>query len=128
MPNPLVFIARGLLSSVFVTGGLNQLKAPQALGPVVERAEEKYGLHLPVDGTDLVKLNGGGMVAAGATLALGILPKTSALTLAAMLVPTTLVGHAYWDQDDPGKRFEHRNGFYSNAAVLGGLLLVSARK
>lgn len=130
MPNPLNVLARCLLASVFVTGGINQLKSPEALAKSGERAKEEFGLSAaPLDGTELVMLNGAGMVAAGTTLALGILPRTSALALAGLLVPTTMVGHPYWRfSDNKGKYMAHRSGFYSNAAVLGGLLLVLTRK
>lgn len=127
MLNPLVVAARGLLASVFVTGGIGQLQGAKFLAPQVEAAKERYGVDVSLDGTELVQLNGAGMVAAGTTLALGIMPRTSALALGAMLVPTTVVGHAYWDHTG-GKRMQHRSGFYANAAILGGLLMVVARR
>lgn len=103
MMNPVTFVARGLLAAVFVGGGMNQLKAPAALGPMVDAAKDTYGVNVPVSGQDLVKLNGAGM-----------------------LIPTTVVGHAFWKVDDPGAKQHQMSAFMANAGVLGGLLMVAA--
>lgn len=126
MMNPVTFVARGLLAAVFVGGGINQLKAPAALGPMVDAAKDTYGVNVPVSGQDLVKLNGAGMFVAGTGMALGVLPRLSALSLAGMLIPTTVVGHAFWKVDDPGAKQHQMSAFMANAGVLGGLLMVAA--
>ena len=59
---------------------------------------------IDADTEQLVKLNGAVQVAAGTTLALGILPRVSALVLAASLVPTTLAGHRFWEEEDEAAR------------------------
>jgi len=125
MINPIRIAARGLLASVFIGGGLNQLKAPAAIAPAVEAAEQQYGINLPVAAKDLVTFNGAAMVAGGAALALGIKPRTIATGLVASLVPTTIVGHPFWAIEDPHQKFEQQNSFFSNAAIIGGLLLVA---
>ena len=68
------------------------------------------------------------MTAAGSALALGVFPRTSALTLAGLLVPTTIVGQAFWKTEEEGKREARLSGALSNAAIIGGLLLVAARR
>lgn len=125
MLNPVKVLARALMASVFISGGINQLRAPDALGPVVERAKATYGLDVPVSGRDLVAANGAGMVAGGAALALGVLPRTSALALAGLLIPTNVVGHAFWDAKDERSRMQHTSAFLANAAIVGGLLMVA---
>ena len=125
MFNPVKVVARGLLASVFIGGGINQLKAPAALGPVVDGAKEKYGIDVPVQGKDLVTANGAGMVAAGSALALGIMPRTSALALAALLVPTNVVGYPFWEAQEPGDKMHQTSSFMANAAIVGGLLMVA---
>lgn len=124
MLNPVRLAARSLLAATFIGGGLNQLKAPAAIAPMVDKAEQDYGLDVPVASKDLVTFNGAAMVAGGAALALGIMPRSAALGLVASLVPTTVVGHAFWKQEDPKAKFEHTNAFFANAAIVGGLLLV----
>lgn len=77
---------------------------------------------------DAVRLNGAAMVAGGAALASGVLPRTAALGLAASLVPTTLAGHAFWLIEDPQTRNAQRTQALKNLAMIGGLLAVVASR
>lgn len=121
-------LARPLLASVFVTSGLQTVRHPEALAalaapvalPIARRVPG-----LPRDARALVRLNGAVHLGAGAALACGVLPRVSALVLAASLVPTTLAGHAFWKETDPGRRMQHRAAFYGNVSVMGGLLLAA---
>lgn len=124
MPNPVKFAARSLISGLFVVGGINQFKNASHLGPVVDAAKEEYAIDVDVAGEDLVKLNGAGMVAAASTMALGILPRLSALSLLGLIVPTTIVGHPFWKQEGE-LRQRNMTSWASNAAAAGGLLLVA---
>ncbi len=72
-------------------------------------------------------LNGGAMVVAGVALAAGVTPRLSAAVLAGLLVPTTLAGHAFWNESDPGPRAQQRIQFFKNLCMLGGLLEIAAR-
>ena len=121
-------VARALMAPVFIRGGINQVKKAHRLAPSVDAALEEYGIEVPVGGEELVKLNGIGMAAAGGTLALGVFPRISALALAGLLVPTTMVGQAFWKEEDERKRSARLSGALSNAAIIGGLLLVAARR
>jgi uncharacterized membrane protein YphA (DoxX/SURF4 family) len=62
------------------------------------------------------------------TLALGILPKTSARLLALTLIPNTFVGHPFWKAQKPEDRRSQLVHFLKNAGLFGGLLYVSADK
>lgn len=64
------------------------------------------------------------MTVFGATLALGIFPKLSALALIGSLVPTTVAGHAFWEETDPDPRQMQATQFAKNAGIIGGLMLV----
>lgn len=122
-------VARVLMAPVFIKGGINQVKKAHRLAPSVDAALEEYGIEVSASGEKLVKLNGIGMTAAGSALALGVFPRTSALTLAGLLVPTTIVGQAFWKKtEEEGKREARLSGALSNAAIIGGLLLVAARR
>jgi putative oxidoreductase len=120
-------IARPLLAGVFVTGGIDVLRNP---GPRAEKAEpltSKLGnvLPLPQETEQVVRLNAIAQVTAGALLAAGRLPRLAATVLAGSLVPTTLAGHPFWEEDDPRTRAQQRIHLAKNLAILGGLLLAA---
>jgi len=119
-----------MLASVFVTGGAHTLLHPEhaakQVDGVSERitgATEQLAPWLPTGPVAVVRANAAIQVGAGALLASGKLTRVAALALAASLVPTTIVGHAWWRYEDPGERANHRNHFLKNLAVLGGLAL-----
>jgi uncharacterized membrane protein YphA (DoxX/SURF4 family) len=115
-----------MLSAVFLVQGLDQLRHPSALtAKVAPFAEQVAPLGLPDDPELLVRANGATMVAAGALFATGRVPRLAALALAATLVPTTYVGHRFWEESDPGAARAQRIGFLKNVGLLGGLLLAA---
>ncbi len=126
-------IARPLLAAPFVYGGISTLRKPQdrvpGARPVVEKiaetADKQLPVQLPKDVEQYVKLNAGVQVGAGALLALGRLPRLSALALAGSTVPTTLAGHRFWEEQDPKVQFEKIAHFVKNVGMLGGLLLAA---
>lgn len=123
------FAARSLLSAIFVTGGIGQVKNADQLSGAVEGLTSK----LPepareqiskIDPATLVKINGATMTGAGSALALGITPRIAATVLAAQLVPVTAAGHAFWDKEGDEKEGEKIN-FTKNLGLIGGLLAVA---
>ena len=113
-------LARALVGAPFVYLGHQAATAPGA------RVQMAADLGIPNPET-AVRLNGWAMVAGGAALAAGVLPRVAAGGLAAALVPTTLAGHAFWNHDDPSARTVNRIQFLKNTALLGGLLAIAAR-
>ena len=83
MIHPVKAAARLMLGSLFVMGGLNQLKDQTYTGGLLDAARQRYGLPDLAAPADLVRLNGAAMITCGASLALGIAPRASALALAA---------------------------------------------
>lgn len=79
---------------------------------------------LPADDELLVRANAAVQAGAGAALALGILPRLSALALVGSMVPTTAAGHAFWNIEDPAARKTQRVQFLKNVAMVGGLLSI----
>ena len=125
-------LARPMLASIFVAGGINALrntdanaaKAKKITDRVVPLAQQKApGVPIPTDAATLVRINAGAQLLAAAALATGRAPRLSATVLAASLVPTTLAGHAFWDETDPQAKASQRLQFIKNTSVLGGLLL-----
>jgi uncharacterized membrane protein YphA (DoxX/SURF4 family) len=126
-------IARPLLASSFIYGGIDTLRNPQSrvpgARPVVEKVTEQADKQLPVqvprDVEQWVKIDAGVKVGAGALFALGKVPRLSALLLAGSIVPTTLAGHRFWEHEDPKERFGQLSHFLKNLGLLGGLLLAA---
>jgi uncharacterized membrane protein YphA (DoxX/SURF4 family) len=118
-------IARPLLAATFIDGGLEQLRHPSTkvgkAGPMIHKYAPRLGL--PDDPELLVRANGATMVGAGTMLAMGRLPRLSALALAVSLLPTTLVGHRFWEIKDAEQRKAQKLHLLKNAGMLGGLLL-----
>lgn len=192
--NPVRTLARPMLASIFISGGVDALRtadrlapvakpvtdkvvdaaqpvvdrAAEAAAPAVEAAAEKVveladaagealpdaaqpavdkaadaarplagdtllpgsepqapRVELPRDPELLTQVNGAVMVGAGALLAIGKLPRLSAVALAATIVPTTLAAHRFWEMDDPEERSANQIHFFKNLALLGGLALAS---
>ena len=120
-------IARPLLAGIFVQGGIDTFRNP---GPRAQRAEPVISkmsgsLPLPDDTETLVRLNAAVHVVFGLLLARGRLPRLSAAVLAASLVPTTVGGHRFWEEDTPQSRAMQRTHFAKNLAILGGLLIAA---
>jgi putative oxidoreductase len=128
-------LARPLLASMFVVGGVNALRNAKALAakaepvtdqlrPAIENAVPQASV-LPTDPESLVRLNGAAQVVAGLALATGRLPRISSAVLAATLVPTTAAGHRFWEEKDPAARANQQIHFFKNLSMLGGLLLAA---
>lgn len=117
--NPIKLLGRACLASMFISGGAASVRDPQP------RAAKAEALGLPPS-TLAVQANGAAMVVAGAALALGVLPRAAAGTLAALLVPTTIVGHAFWNESTAAGRTAQQIHVAKNLGLLGGLLLVLA--
>jgi putative oxidoreductase len=119
-----------MLASMFVWGGLDAVRRPEPKADAAQPIAGPIAAKLPglpeTDPVMLVRINGAVMVAAGAMLALGRLPRLAALALAGSLVPTTLAGHRFWEYDDPGQRSMQTIQFLKNVSMLGGLLIVAA--
>jgi uncharacterized membrane protein YphA (DoxX/SURF4 family) len=111
-------LARAGLGASFVTLGWDALLAPDG------RTAKAAAIGVPQPDV-AVMLNGGAMVVAGVALAAGLAPRLSAAVLAGLLVPTTLAGHPYWKESEPGARVQQRTQFLKNLCMFGGLVEVA---
>lgn len=127
MFNPLRTIARHMLASMFVVGGIDALRNAGEKVPVADDVVDPLSRGVPqlqdADTEDLVRLSGAVQVVGGLALALGKAPRVASAALAATLVPTTLAAHRFWEQDDPAAKANHQVHFFKNVAMMGGLLL-----
>lgn len=120
-------LARSLIASVFVAGGLNALMKAKQIAPaaddVAQPIADKFGLSH--DTETLVQINAGVQVASGVLFALGVVPRVTGTVLGVTLVPTTLAGHRFWEASDAEARPAQLIAFLKNAAILGGLIYVA---
>ncbi|WGX95707.1 DoxX family membrane protein [Nocardioides sp. L-11A] len=127
MRTPSRRIARLLTGATYALLGLDALRSPggrvDTAGPLLDTL--RGVVPLPEDDELLVRANGGVQAAAGAALALGVLPRPAALALVGSMIPTTLAGHAFWAVEDPAARRMQQVQFLKNLAMIGGLIQVA---
>jgi len=120
-------IARPMLASVFVVAGIDALRNPAARTTQAAQLLDTVSAPPAVqqDPDLAVRVNGAALLGGGVLLATGRLPRLASTVLAASIVPTTAIEHAFWDETDPAKRSQSRSLFLKNVGLLGGLLLAS---
>lgn len=120
-------LARPLLASTYVYGGLDAFRHPGSKVPQSADVIQKLAgpLHLPNDPELIVRANGGVQVGAGLMLATGRLPRLSATALALSTVPTTFAGHRFWKATDNATKNAQTLHFLKNLGMLGGLMLAA---
>jgi putative oxidoreductase len=112
-------LARPMLASMFLVGGIDTLRNPQ------QKIQAAEGLGLQENTEQVVKGNAAAQIVAGLAFATNRLPRLSALVLAGSLVPTTAAGHRFWEYSDRAQRADQTQHFVKNVSMLGGLLLAS---
>jgi uncharacterized membrane protein YphA (DoxX/SURF4 family) len=124
-------IARPMLASIFVVGGVNALRNAPAMAakakpvtdrivPVIQRA-----VPIPEDPATLIRINSGVQIAGALALATGRAPRLSAAVLAVSLLPTTAAAHRFWEVDDQPQRTQQQLHFFKNVSLLGGLVIAA---
>ncbi len=123
-------VARPMLASTFVYGGVQALRNAPALAEAAKPVNDEIRdladkvapkVNVPADDKTLVRINAAVHIVAGLGLATGRAPRLSALALAATVVPTTLAGHAFWEEKDKARRTQQMTHFFKNVSMLGGL-------
>ncbi len=123
--------SRLLTGATYAWLGYDAVRQPGARPEVAAEtlAALRRVVPLPADDEMLVRANGAVQAGAGAALALGVMPRLSAMVLVGSMVPTTAAGHAFWKIEDPTAKKLQRVQFLKNVAMIGGLLsIVASRK
>jgi uncharacterized membrane protein YphA (DoxX/SURF4 family) len=121
-------IARPLLASIFVAGGVDAINNPGSKAKAAEAVTVPLTESVPAlprDTETLVRINGAVQVGAGLLLSVGRFRRLAALALIGSLVPTTYAGHRFWEEDDEMSRQAQRIHFLKNVGLVGGLLLAA---
>jgi putative oxidoreductase len=118
-----------MLAFIFIRQGFETFRRPEDYAQRAEQVVQPVTERIPAvpDKTeDAVRINGAVQMAAGSLLALGRFPRLAAFTLAATLIPTTLAGHRFWEEDDEAARSQQHIHLLKNLSMLGGLLITAA--
>jgi uncharacterized membrane protein YphA (DoxX/SURF4 family) len=124
-------IARPMLASMFVVGGVNALRNAPAMAakakPVTDRIVPAIRRTVPIpdDPATLVRINSGVQIAGALALATGRAPRLSAAVLAVSLLPTTAASHRFWELDDQPQRTQQQLHFFKNVSLVGGLVIAA---
>src|SRR4051812_24963222 len=127
-------LARPMLASTFVYGGVQALRNAPALAEAAKPVNDEIrgladkvapSVPVPKDDTTMVRINAGIHILAGLGLATGRAPRVCALALAATVVPTTVAGHPFWEEKDKAARNQQMTHFFKNLSMLGGLIIAA---
>jgi uncharacterized membrane protein YphA (DoxX/SURF4 family) len=121
-------VARPLLASMFIYGGVDYIRNAKAMAPRAKPVADlihQANPGLEIAPATLVRANGVLNIAAATALATGHVPRTSSLILAGSLVPTTVNGHQFWNETDPAARKNQLVHFLKNLSMMGGLLMAT---
>src|SRR5687768_12715541 len=127
-------VARPMMASMFVVGGVNALKNTDAMAVRAKKVTDRIvplaqralpAAPIPTDPVTLVRINAITQIGAAAALATGRSPRLASAVLAASLVPTTVSGHPFWEESDPQLKSAQKVHFFKNVSMLGGLLLAA---
>jgi uncharacterized membrane protein YphA (DoxX/SURF4 family) len=121
-------IARPMLASIFVVGGLDAVRHPASKAKKAEVVTEALGDNaggIPLDPETLVRINGAVQIGAGVLLATGRFRRLASLALIGSIIPTTYAGHRFWEETDPATRAQQKIHFLKNLGLLGGLILAA---
>ena len=126
-------VARPMLASIFIAGGVDALRNPTGRAkkatPLIEKSQNSLPNEvtdqIPSDPETLVRINAAVQVGGGILLATGKAPRLASAALAGSLIPTTLAGHAFWNETDPVAKGVQRIEFFKNLSLLGGLLIAA---
>lgn len=124
--------ARALIAPVFVVGGWATIREPESRArlaePVFEAVEHVVPEPVQPRRTTLVQANAVAQIAGGLAVPFDDLALPATALLALTLVPATLGGHRFWEEEDAERRIQQRFHFLKNLAILGGLIGLAARR
>jgi putative oxidoreductase len=118
-----------MLASAFILEGLDTFRHPERSAEAAQPVVKQLARLIPAiseQPRQVVRITGAVQLAAGSLLAIGRLPRLSALALAATLIPATATDYRFWETDDKQERARQRAHFLKNVSLLGGLLIASA--
>ena len=111
----LFLLGRAMFGGFFVYNGIDHFKHQQMLS---QYAAQK-GTPMP---DVAVQVSGAMLIAAGASIVLGLKPRQGLATLVACVVPMTIQIHRFWEAKEPQTRANELVNFTKNMALVGAAL------
>lgn len=120
-------LARPLLASWFIYGGVRQALEPQkaagTVEPVVKPLLVDAGVDVPVEA--LVRAHGIATAATAAVLALSKSPRTAGIALTGLAAVTVATATPFWSMEEGAERDASLEQFMKNLSLLGGAMLAA---
>ena len=111
-------IGRAIFGGFFLYNGINHFQNAEALEGYAAAKQLSYP-HLSV------KASGAVLIATGAGLVFGVLPKSAALGAAGFLAVASATMHDFWNVEDPQQKQSEVIQFSKNIALLGAALTLA---
>jgi uncharacterized membrane protein YphA (DoxX/SURF4 family) len=125
-------IARPLLSVAFIGQGVDSLRNPKpaadAARPALDgmrKLPDPVGTNVPTDAENFARINAAVQIGGGLLLATGKMPRLASAALAFTVIPGSLGGHMFWNQQDPERKAAERRAFMTDLSLLGGLIIAA---
>ncbi len=125
-------VARPMLSAVFISRGVEALRSPK---PAVDASRQTLeglsklpdpvGTNVPSNPETVAKVTAAVQIGGGLLLATGRLPRFASAALALSVVPSSLGGHAFWNEIDPQRKADERRAFVTDISLIGGLIIAA---
>jgi putative oxidoreductase len=119
MESAIFVVGRILLGGFFINSGINHFRG---IGMMSGYAQMK-GVPMPKVSVGFTGLL---LLAGGLSILLGVYPTIGVAALAAFLIPTTVMMHAFWKVEDPMAKMGEKVNFTKNTALLGAALTLLA--
>ncbi|MFW0151305.1 DoxX family membrane protein [Mycobacterium sp. smrl_JER01] len=125
-------VARPMLSAVFISRGIEALRSPKPATDATRQTLEglsklpdPVGTNVPSNAETVAKVTAAVQIGGGLLLATGRLPRVASAALALSVVPSSLGGHAFWNETDPERKADERRAFVTDVSLIGGLIIAA---
>jgi uncharacterized membrane protein YphA (DoxX/SURF4 family) len=119
MESIIFLVGRILLGGFFINSGINHFRRISMMSGYAQMK----GVPMPKAS---VAFTGALLLVGGLSVLLGVYPTIGIAALAAFLIPTTFMMHAFWKVEDPMAKMGERVNFTKNIALLGAALTLLA--
>jgi uncharacterized membrane protein YphA (DoxX/SURF4 family) len=117
--NAVLLVGRVLFALIFINSGIGHLTKTAAM--------TGYAQYKKVPAAKLSVIVSGIMILVGGLyIVLGFYADLGALLIAAFLIPTALIMHAFWKETDATAKQNETIGFFKDLALAGAALIIFA--